>query len=171
MDGTKARALRVDHVSIVVEDFDRAYDFYANVLGLEVLKVEESELHGVKAAFLKAGDVMIEVITPLGEGAIADFLEKRGPGFHHLAFEVPDLPEALVEVAEAGFRVIGEPKPGIHGGRISFLHPKSTQGAMIELCDGKDFGDAGGASGGERGGAPRARGGGIRDDREREGKR
>jgi methylmalonyl-CoA epimerase len=139
MSGSRAKATRVDHISIVVEDFDSAYDLYANTLGLEVLKVEESELHGVKAAFLKVGDMMIEIIQPLGEGAITDFMKKRGPGFHHLAFEVPDLPDALAEVSEAGLRVIGEPKPGIHGGRISFLHPKSTQGAMIELCDKKEF--------------------------------
>lgn len=152
----KAKATRVDHISIVVEDFDAAYEFYANVLGLTVLKVEESELHGVKAAFLKVGDMMIEIIHPLGEGAIADFLTKRGPGFHHLAFEVDDLPGALTEVAGAGLRVIGEPKPGIHGGRIAFMHPKSTQGAMIELCDKKEFDggpaakDEGGEGGGER---------------------
>ena len=143
MGETRAKATRVDHISIVVEDFDKAYDFYANLLGLEVLKVEESELHGVKAAFLKVGDMMIEIIHPLGEGAIADFLEKHGPGFHHVAFEVPDLPEALEEVADAGVRVLGDPKPGIHGGRIAFLHPKNTQGTMVELCDKKDFEDQG----------------------------
>jgi methylmalonyl-CoA/ethylmalonyl-CoA epimerase len=143
MSEGKAKAARVDHISIVVEDFDRAYDFYANLLGLEVLKVEDSELHGVKAAFLKVGDVMVEIIQPLGDGAIADFLAKRGPGFHHVAFEVPDLPDALAEVGETGVRVIGKPKPGIHGGRIAFLHPKDTQGAMIELCDKKPFGKDG----------------------------
>ena len=141
MSESRARATRVDHISIVVEDFDRAFDFYANLLGLEVLKVEESELHGVKAAFLKIGDMMVEIIQPLGDGPIADFLEQRGPGFHHVAFEVPDLPEALDEVAGRGLRVLGEPKPGIHGGRISFLHPKSTQGTMVELCDKKEFED------------------------------
>ena len=139
MSESRAKATRVDHISIVVEDFDRAYDFYTKLLGLTVLKVEESELHGVKAAFLKIGDMMIEIIQPLGEGPIADFLEKRGPGFHHVAFEVPDLPEALDEVAGAGIRVLGEPRPGIHGGRISFLHPKDTQGTMVELCDKKEF--------------------------------
>ena len=139
MSESRAKATRIDHISIGVEDFDRAYDFYANVLGLEVLKVEESELHGVKAAFLKIGDMMVEIIQPLGEGPIADFLEKHGPGFHHVAFEVPDLPEALDEVAGRGLRVLGEPKPGIHGGRISFLHPKDTQGTMVELCDKKEF--------------------------------
>lgn len=141
MSEKRAAATRIDHISIVVEDFDKAYDFYANLLGLEVLKVEESELHGVKAAFLKIGDMMIEIIQPLGEGPIADFLEKRGPGFHHVAFEVPDLPEALDEVAGRGLRVLGEPKPGIHEGRISFLHPKDTQGTMVELCDKKEFGE------------------------------
>jgi len=141
MSETRARATRVDHISIVVEDFDAAYDFYAGTLGLEVIKVEESELHGVKAAFLKIGDMMIEIIHPLGEGAISDFLQKRGPGFHHVAFEVEDLPEALDEVVGAGLRVLGDPKPGIHGGRIAFLHPKNTQGTMVELCDKKEFGD------------------------------
>ncbi len=139
MSESRAKATRVDHISIVVEDFDRAYDFYANMLGLEVIKVEESELHGVKAAFLRVGDMMIEIIQPLGEGPIADFLEKRGPGFHHVAFEVPDLPEALEEVSGAGVRVLGEPKPGIHGGRIAFLHPNGTQGTMVELCDKQEF--------------------------------
>ncbi|MCK4914837.1 MAG: VOC family protein, partial [Candidatus Eisenbacteria sp.] len=71
MSESRAKAKRVDHISIVVEDFDKAYDFYVNQLGLEVLKVEESELHGVKAAFLKIGDMMIEIIRPLGEGPIA----------------------------------------------------------------------------------------------------
>jgi methylmalonyl-CoA epimerase len=138
MSESRAKAIKVDHISIVVDDFDAAYDFYVGTLGLEVLKVEESELHGVKAAFLKVGDMMVEIIRPLGEGAIADFLEKRGPGFHHVAFEVEDLPEALDEVAGKGLRVLGQPKPGIHGGRISFLHPKSTQGTMVELCDKKE---------------------------------
>ena len=82
---------------------------------------------------------MVEIIQPLGDGPIADFLEQRGPGFHHVAFEVPDLPEALDEVAGRGLRVLGQPKPGIHGGRISFLHPKDTQGTMVELCDKKEF--------------------------------
>ena len=139
MAETRARAKRVDHISIVVEDFDSAFDFYTNTLGLKALKVEESELHGVKAAFLEVGDMMLEIIQPLGEGAIADFLKKRGPGFHHIAFEVDDLPEALDDVAAAGVRVLGEPKPGIHGGRIAFLHPKNTQGTMVELCDSKEF--------------------------------
>ena len=139
MSEKRAAATRVDHISIVVEDFDRAFDFYTNLLGLEVLKVEESELHGVKAAFLKIGDMMVEIIQPLGEGPIADFLAKHGPGFHHVAFEVPVLPEALDEVADAGIRVLGRPKPCIHGGRISFLHPKDTQGTMVELCDKKEL--------------------------------
>jgi methylmalonyl-CoA/ethylmalonyl-CoA epimerase len=139
LSGTRAKAVRVDHISVVVDDFDAAYDFYVNTLGLSVLKVEESELHGVKAAFLRVGDMMIEIIRPLSEGAIADFLEKRGPGFHHVAFEVEDLPEALEEVEGRGLRVLGDPKPGIHGGRISFLHPKDTQGTMVELCDDKEF--------------------------------
>ena len=77
MSESRARATRVDHISIVVEDFDRAFDFYANLLGLEVLKVEESELHGVKAAFLKIGDMMVEIIQPLGDGPIADSITSR----------------------------------------------------------------------------------------------
>ena len=135
-----AKAKKIDHLSFVVEDVDKALEFYVGHIGLEVVKVEESELHGVKAAFLRAADVMVEVIQPLGPGPLADFLEKRGPGFHHVAFEVEDLDEALAATAEAGFRVTDtEPKPGIEGGRISFLHPKSTFGAMIELCDKKEF--------------------------------
>ncbi len=134
---------KVDHVSIVVPDVDDAVRIYVDVLGLEVVKVEESELHGVKAAFLRAGDVMVELIEPLGPGPIAEFVEKRGHGFHHMAFEVPDLPKALAFVANEGIRVIDEkPKPGIEGGRIAFLHPKSTGGAMIELCDKKEFEDS-----------------------------
>jgi methylmalonyl-CoA/ethylmalonyl-CoA epimerase len=129
----------VDHISILVEDVDEATEFYVDLLGLTVVKLEDSELHGVKAAFLRAGDVMVELIEPLGPGPRRTLLEKRGPGFHHVCFEVPDLVRALGEVAAAGVRVIDEkPKPGVEGGRISFLHPKSTQGAMIELCDKKE---------------------------------
>lgn len=132
-------AYGVDHISILVRNVDSAMEFYVGLLGLEVVKVEDSELHGVRAAFLRAGDVMVELIEPLGPGPLADLLEKRGPGFHHVCFKVPDLPRALADVAAAGVRVIDEtPKPGVEGGRISFLHPKSTQGAMIELCDKKE---------------------------------
>lgn len=136
----QAGAGRVDHVSFVVEDLDEALEFYVDTLGLSVVKKEKSELHGVRAAFLRAGDVMVEVIEPLSDGPLMDFLRRRGPGFHHLAFEVDDLPEALGIVSDAGYRVIDpEPKPGIEGGRISFLHPKDTFGAMIELCDKKEI--------------------------------
>jgi methylmalonyl-CoA epimerase len=134
---------KIDHVSMVVEDVDEALKFYVDLLGLSIVKVEESSLHKVKAAFLKAGDVMVELIEPLEPGPLTDFLEKRGPGFHHLCFEVPDLERALDDVSEAGVRVIDErPKPGVEGGRISFLHPKSTQGSMIELCDKKEPGQS-----------------------------
>lgn len=130
----------VDHISILVESVDSAMELYVDLLGLAVVKVENSELHGVRAAFLKAGDVMVELIEPLGPGPLQTLLEKRGPGFHHVCFEVPDLGRALNDVAAAGVRVIDDkPKPGVEGGRISFLHPKSTQGSMIELCDKKEF--------------------------------
>ncbi|MFH1502137.1 MAG: methylmalonyl-CoA epimerase [Candidatus Eisenbacteria bacterium] len=138
--GRENAVSRVDHISILVENVDSAMEFYVDLLGLEVVKVENSELHGVRAAFLRAGDVMVELIEPLGPGPLQNLLEKRGPGFHHVAFEVPDLERALSDVATAGVRVIDEkPKPGVEGGRISFLHPKSTQGSMIELCDKKEF--------------------------------
>jgi methylmalonyl-CoA/ethylmalonyl-CoA epimerase len=136
----QAGARRIDHVSFVVEDLDTALRFYVDTLGLQIVKKEESELHGVRAAFLRAGDVMVEIIEPLSEGPLMEFLRKRGPGFHHLAFEVPDLPDALSVVSDAGYRVIDrKPKPGIEGGRISFLHPKDTFGAMTELCDKKEI--------------------------------
>jgi methylmalonyl-CoA/ethylmalonyl-CoA epimerase len=130
---------RVDHISILVENVDESMKLYVDTLGLDVVKVENSELHGVRAAFLKAGDVMVELIEPLGPGPLQTLLEKRGPGFHHVAFEVPDLERGLEEVAAAGYSVIDEkPKPGIEGGRIAFLHPKSTGGAMVEICDKKE---------------------------------
>lgn len=139
-DKPQAGARRVDHVSYVVEDLEQALGFYVDTLGLRMVRRDDSELHGVRAAFLRAGDVMVEIIEPLSEGPLMDFLRKRGPGFHHLAFEVPDLPRALGVVSEAGYRVIdAEPKPGIESGRISFLHPKDTFGAMVELCDKKEI--------------------------------
>ena len=137
--GSRNAVTGVDHISILVEDVDEAMEFYVDLLGLTVVKTEDSELHGVKAAFLKAGDVMVELIEPLGPGPLRTLLEKRGPGFHHVCFEVPDLETALDDVASGGVRIIDEePKPGVEGGRISFLHPKSTHGAMIELCDKKE---------------------------------
>ena len=131
---------RVDHISILVENVDEAMKLYVDTLGLEVVKVESSELHGVRAAFLRAGDVMVELIEPLGPGPLQDLMDKRGPGFHHVAFEVPDIMKGLEELADAGYRVIDEkPKPGIEGGRIAFVHPKSTGGAMVEICDKREF--------------------------------
>lgn len=138
-DEKKITARKIDHIAIAVDDLDGALDFFVELLGLEVVKVEESGLHKVKAAFLRAGDVMVEIFEPLESGPLEDFLAKRGPGFHHLCFEVPDLEEALEVVRGGGIRVIDEkPKPGVEGGRIAFLHPKSTGGAMIELCDKKE---------------------------------
>ncbi len=134
------KILKIDHIGIAVKDLAASLKFYSQVLGLEVVGTEVVPEQQVKVAFLPCGDSELELLestTP--EGPIAKFIEKRGEGVQHIALRVDDLEEALEMMREKGLRLIDEkPRYGAGGARIAFLHPKATQGVLLELTERKD---------------------------------
>ncbi len=128
----------IEHLGIAVKSIEEALPYYENVLGLKCYNIETVEDQKVKTAFLKVGDTKIELLEPTSpESTIAKFLETKGPGFHHIAFAVEDgVANALAECEANGIRVIDKaPRNGAEGLKIAFLHPKSTQGVLTELCE------------------------------------
>lgn len=135
---------KIAHIGIAVNSLDESLGLYTDVLGLELIGVEEVESEGVKVAFLKIGDTRLELLEPLhDESPIKSFLEKRGPGVHHIALEVDKIEVRLEQLKEHGFRLINEePKEGAHQTKIAFVHPKSFHGVLYELCQLPDGGEA-----------------------------
>lgn len=126
----------IEHIGIAVENLDAAITYYEEVIGLECYAVEEIADQKVKTAFFKVGDTKIELLESTNpEGPIGKFIEKKGPGIHHLAFAMPDVNKALKDAEEKGVRLIDhESRPGAEGLNIGFLHPKSTLGVLTEFC-------------------------------------
>ena len=126
---------KIDHVGIAVADLDAAMDMYRDALNLVYEGEDVVESEGVKVAFLKIGESRVELLTPTREdSAVAKFLDKRGPGFHHLCFQVDDIHSAYASLKEKGVTVLGEgPRPGAHGAQVLFIHPKITGGILVEL--------------------------------------
>lgn len=127
---------KIAHIGIAVRDLEASIPFYTDLLGLTLEKLEEVDSEQVKVAFLKIGEARIELLEPLSEkSAIHTFLEKRGEGIHHIALEVEDINERLLHLKEHGVRLINEQaKAGANNAQIAFLHPKSTSGVLLELC-------------------------------------
>lgn len=127
----------IEHIGIAVKDLDTAITYYENVLGLNCYAIEEVADQKVKTAFFKVGDTKIELLESTDpEGPIGKFIEKKGEGIHHIAFNVPELEEALKEVDESGIQLIDKkPRKGAEGMNIAFLHPKSTFGVLTEFCE------------------------------------
>ncbi|MCF6461110.1 methylmalonyl-CoA epimerase [Clostridium sp. Cult3] len=130
---------KVDHIGIAVKDLDEALKFYEEVLGIKCVNTEVVEEQKVKVAFLPIGDTEVELLESTEEdGPIAKFIEKRGEGIQHIAYRVEDIEKAIEELKEKGIRMIDEkPRYGAGGAKIAFLHPKSTYGVLIELCERK----------------------------------
>lgn len=129
---------RIDHLGIAVQSIDEVLPYYENVLGLKCYAVEEVADQKVKTAFLKVGEVKIELLEPTSpESAIAKFLEKGGKGVHHVAFAIEDgVANALAECETKEIKLIDKaPRPGAEQMMIAFLHPKSTAGVITELCE------------------------------------
>lgn len=130
---------KIDHVGIAVKDLAAAIKFYEGLLGLKVTDTEVVEDQKVKVAFLPVGDSEVELLestTP--DGPVAKYIEKNGEGIQHIAFGVDNLAERLAELKEKGVRLIDEkPRRGAGGAMIAFLHPKSTSGTLVELCERK----------------------------------
>ncbi|MDD4054649.1 MAG: methylmalonyl-CoA epimerase [Bacteroides sp.] len=129
---------KIEHLGFAVPSIEEALPYYEDILGFTCYNIETVEDQKVKTAFLKVGEVKIELLEPTSpDSPIAKFLEKRGPGFHHIAYAVEDgVSNALEQVEEAGIRLIDKaPRKGAEGLNIAFLHPKSTQGILTELCE------------------------------------
>ncbi len=126
----------IEHIGIAVNSLDEAIPYYEGVLGMKCYAIEEVTDQKVKTAFFKVGDTKIELLESTDpEGPIGKFLEKKGPGIHHLAFAVDNVNEALTEVEEKGVKLIDKTaRKGAEGLNIGFLHPKSTLGVLTELC-------------------------------------
>lgn len=139
MIGGKDLVNKVDHIGIAVSSLEESIKFYQEVLGLELHGTEVVEEQKVKVAFLPIGDTEVELLeatTP--DSAIAKFIETKGQGVQHIAFRVDNIEAALDEMRAKGIRLIDEkPRYGAGGARIAFLHPKSTNGVLIELCERK----------------------------------
>jgi methylmalonyl-CoA/ethylmalonyl-CoA epimerase len=128
---------RIDHVGVAVEDLDEAVALYSERLAMPVQHRETVEEQGVEAVLLGVGESHVELLRPLGpETAVGRFLERNGPGLHHVAYGTDDIDSALEEVRAAGLRLIDErPRTGIRNSRVAFLHPKSTGGVLTELVE------------------------------------
>ncbi len=128
---------KIDHIGIAVSNIQDAAKFYTKALGLKVSEIETVEEQKVKTVGILLGDTRIELLEPLGaEGPIAKFIEKRGEGIQHIALKVDDIKAQLDDLKQKGIRLIDEePKIGAGGAKIAFIHPKSTNGILIELCE------------------------------------
>lgn len=126
----------IEHIGIAVKDLKTAIPYYESILGLKCYNIEEVADQKVRTAFFMVGETKIELLEPMNEeSTIAKFIENKGEGVHHLAFCVDDIAESLSEVESKGVRLIDkEPRNGAEGLQIAFLHPKSTQGVLTELC-------------------------------------
>jgi len=127
--------IKTDHIAIIVPDIEQALDFWRDALGLELGHVEEVESQGARVAFMPSGDSAIELVQPTTDSSgIAKHLGKRGPGMHHICFEVDNIEETLARLKARGVRLINEePVKGAGGKKIAFIHPKSASGVLVEL--------------------------------------
>jgi methylmalonyl-CoA/ethylmalonyl-CoA epimerase len=126
----------IEHIGIAVESIEEARKYYEGVLGLKCYAVEEVADQKVKTAFFKIGQTKIELLESTSpDGPIGKFLEKKGPGIHHIAFAVDDVNSALKDAETKGVTLIDKsPRKGAENLNIGFLHPKSTLGVLTELC-------------------------------------
>jgi methylmalonyl-CoA/ethylmalonyl-CoA epimerase len=126
----------IEHIGIAVASLEIAIPYYETLLGTKCYNIEEVVDQKVKTAFFKVGQTKIELLESTDpEGPIGKFLEKKGPGIHHLAFAVDDVNSALQQANEAGIQLIDKQgRKGAEGLKIGFLHPKSTLGVLTELC-------------------------------------
>ena len=130
----------IEHIGIAVKNLEESIRFYEDVLGMECYAIEEVKEQKVKTAFFQVGQTKIELLESTDpEGPIGKFVEKKGEGVHHMAFAVKGIEDALAQMDEKGVRLIDkQPRKGAEGLDIAFLHPKSTHGVLMELCEDKN---------------------------------
>lgn len=125
----------LDHIGIAVADLAEALAFYRDALGLEVSAPHDVPTEGVRATFVPVGEPALELLEATApESAIARFVDRRGPGIHHITLRVDDLQAALDRLKARGVRLVDEaPRPGAHGSLVAFIHPSAAQGVLVEL--------------------------------------
>ena len=130
------KILKIDHLGIAVNSIEEGKNLWTDVLGLEFEGTETVAEQKVTTAFFPVGESEVELLESTApDGPIAKYLEKKGEGIQHVAFRVADIEEALAELKEKGIRLIDEtPRIGAGGAKIAFLHPKATNGVLVELC-------------------------------------
>lgn len=128
---------KIDHIGIAVKSIEDALCFYDKRLNFKCSGTEDIEKQGVRVAFLPLGESEIELLEPINEsGAVFRFIEKRGEGIHHIAFRVQSVDEEIKRLKDLGIIFIDEnPSYGAGGVKIAFIHPKSTGGVLVELCE------------------------------------
>ena len=128
---------KIEHIGIAVASIKTSLPLFEKLLGKKMYKTEIVEAEAVKTAFIQLGESKIELLEAVDpSSAIAKFLEKNREGFHHLALDVEDIDSEIIRLTEEGFTLIhNNPKGGADNKRIAFLHPKSTNGMLIELCE------------------------------------
>lgn len=131
------KVIKIDHLGIAVKSIEEGKNFWTDVLGLKFEGSETVEEQKVTTAFFPVGESEVELLESTSpDGPIARHLEKKGEGIQHVAFRVEDIEEALKELKEKGVMLIDEkPRKGAGGAKIAFLHPKSTKGILVELCE------------------------------------
>lgn len=128
---------KIEHIGIAVKDLEAANENYSKLLQTESYKSEKVRSEGVETSFFKVGDSKIELLAATSEDSpIAKFLEKRGEGIHHIAYEVDDIKAEMKRLKAEGFELISKrPKKGADNKMVAFLHPKSANGVLVELCE------------------------------------
>ena len=128
---------RIDHIGVAVEQLDGALELYRDRFRLELAHREVVEAQGVEAVLLDVGENHVELLRPLNEETpVGRFLSKRGPGLHHVAYQVSDIDTTLADLKRAGLALIDErPRAGIRGSRVAFMHPRGTGGVLTEIVE------------------------------------
>ena len=131
--------MKLDHIGIAVSNLEDANSIFEEIMGASPYKEEEVAGENVITSFFSAGESKVELLVSTNpEGPISRFIEKKGPGIHHIAFQVDDIKSKMLELSEKGYRLLNEePKEGADNKLIAFLHPKDTSGVLIELCQDK----------------------------------
>jgi methylmalonyl-CoA/ethylmalonyl-CoA epimerase len=130
---------KIEHIGIAVKDLKAANNLYSKLLNTSPYKMEEVESENVNTSFFQVGESKIELLEGTSpDSPISKFIDKRGEGVHHIAFEVDDIEKEITRLTKEGFQMIHEkPKEGADNKLIAFLHPKSSNGVLIELCQEK----------------------------------
>lgn len=128
--------MKIDHIGIAIKDLEESLNVYKKILENTNVQIEEVPTEKVRVAMIPVGETQIELLEPMGEdSAIAKFINEKGEGIHHIALAVTDIKESIRKLSSEGLRVLyPEPRPGSHGKLITFVHPKSTKGVLLELC-------------------------------------